>query len=75
MVEALAEGHDLCIGGDCFEMLLQTSAVVKVIPYVKVVTLYNNLYEINDFDAVFYANKTISNVRYSRGWHQSKKNS
>ena len=38
MVEALAEGHDLCIGGDCFEMLLQTSAVTKVIPYVKVVT-------------------------------------
>ncbi|KAF5792044.1 putative P-type Na(+) transporter [Helianthus annuus] len=36
MVEALAEGHDLCIGGDCFEMLLQTSAVVSVIPYVKV---------------------------------------
>lgn len=36
MVEALAEGHDLCIGGDCFEMLLQTSAVTKVIPYVKV---------------------------------------
>ncbi|XP_071710004.1 probable manganese-transporting ATPase PDR2 [Rutidosis leptorrhynchoides] len=36
MVEALAEGHDLCIGGDCFEMLLQTSAVAKVIPYVKV---------------------------------------
>nr|XP_043614815.1 probable manganese-transporting ATPase PDR2 [Erigeron canadensis]XP_043614816.1 probable manganese-transporting ATPase PDR2 [Erigeron canadensis] len=36
MVEALADGHDLCIGGDCFEMLLQTSAVEKVIPYVKV---------------------------------------
>ncbi|KAI3726103.1 hypothetical protein L1987_65900 [Smallanthus sonchifolius] len=36
MVEALAEGHDLCIGGDCFEMLLQTSAVANVIPYVKV---------------------------------------
>ncbi|KAK1433701.1 hypothetical protein QVD17_10616 [Tagetes erecta] len=36
MVEALAEGHDLCIGGDCFEMLLQTSAVSNVIPYVKV---------------------------------------
>lgn len=35
-VEALAEDHDLCVGGDCFEMLLQTSAVVKVIPYVKV---------------------------------------
>ncbi|KAI3500757.1 hypothetical protein L1887_36582 [Cichorium endivia] len=35
-VEALAEDHDLCIGGDCFEMLLQTSAVVKVIPFVKV---------------------------------------
>ncbi|KAL4581769.1 hypothetical protein LXL04_006297 [Taraxacum kok-saghyz] len=36
-VAALAEDHDLCIGGDCFEMLIQTSAVVKVIPHVKVV--------------------------------------
>ncbi|GJZ63189.1 probable manganese-transporting ATPase PDR2 [Tanacetum coccineum] len=35
MVEALAEGHDLCIGGDCFEMLMQTCAFVKVIPFVK----------------------------------------
>ncbi|XP_009354068.2 probable manganese-transporting ATPase PDR2 isoform X1 [Pyrus x bretschneideri] len=35
-VEALSETHDLCIGGDCFEMLLQTSAVIRVIPYVKV---------------------------------------
>ncbi|XP_059631979.1 probable manganese-transporting ATPase PDR2 [Cornus florida] len=35
-VEALSEAHDLCIGGDCFEMLLQNQAVLKVIPYVKV---------------------------------------
>ncbi|CAL8997942.1 unnamed protein product [Prunus brigantina] len=35
-VEALSESHDLCIGGDCFEMLQQTSAVIQVIPYVKV---------------------------------------
>ncbi|KAA8522607.1 hypothetical protein F0562_013032 [Nyssa sinensis] len=35
-VEALSEAHDLCIGGDCIEMLQQTSAVLKVIPYVKV---------------------------------------
>nr|GEU98185.1 probable manganese-transporting ATPase PDR2 [Tanacetum cinerariifolium] len=35
MVEALAEGHDLCLGGDCFEMLMQTCAFVKVIPFVK----------------------------------------
>ncbi|XP_076915651.1 putative manganese-transporting ATPase PDR2 isoform X2 [Bidens hawaiensis] len=35
-VEALTEGHDLCIGGDCFEMLLQTNSVANVIPYVKV---------------------------------------
>ncbi|XP_021888324.1 probable manganese-transporting ATPase PDR2 [Carica papaya] len=35
-VEALAETHDLCIGGDCIEMLQNTSAVVRVIPYVKV---------------------------------------
>ncbi|KAI3502428.1 hypothetical protein L1887_30497 [Cichorium endivia] len=34
-VGALAEDQDLCIGGDYFEILLQTSAVVKVIPYVK----------------------------------------
>ena len=36
-VEALAEAHDLCVGGDCIAMLQQTSAVIKVIPYVKVV--------------------------------------
>ncbi|OVA12160.1 Cation-transporting P-type ATPase [Macleaya cordata] len=35
-VEALSDTHDLCIGGDCFEMLQQTSAVLHVIPYVKV---------------------------------------
>ncbi|CAI0461155.1 unnamed protein product [Linum tenue] len=35
-VEALSETHDLCIGGDCIEMLQQSSAVLLVIPYVKV---------------------------------------
>ncbi|KAL0388189.1 UNVERIFIED_CONTAM: putative manganese-transporting ATPase PDR2, partial [Sesamum radiatum] len=35
-VEALSEAHDLCIGGDCMEMLQQTSSALKVIPYVKV---------------------------------------
>lgn len=35
-VEALSETYDLCIGGDCIEMLQQTSAVLRVIPYVKV---------------------------------------
>ncbi|KAL3502168.1 hypothetical protein ACH5RR_036617, partial [Cinchona calisaya] len=35
-IEALSETHDLCIGGDCVEMLQQTSAVHKVIPHVKV---------------------------------------
>ncbi|XP_022718455.1 probable manganese-transporting ATPase PDR2 isoform X5 [Durio zibethinus] len=35
-VEALTETHDLCIGGDCMEMLQQTSAVLRVIPFVKV---------------------------------------
>ncbi|KAH9781725.1 putative manganese-transporting ATPase PDR2 [Citrus sinensis] len=35
-VEGLTDAHDLCIGGDCFEMLQQTSAVLRVIPYVKV---------------------------------------
>nr|GEV55131.1 probable manganese-transporting ATPase PDR2 [Tanacetum cinerariifolium] len=35
MVEALAEGHELYIGGDCFEMLMQTYAFMKVIPFVK----------------------------------------
>ncbi|KAJ4779402.1 Cation-transporting ATPase [Rhynchospora pubera] len=35
-VEDLAESHDLCIGGDCFEMLQRTEAVIHVVPYVKV---------------------------------------
>ncbi|KAI4326187.1 hypothetical protein MLD38_031525 [Melastoma candidum] len=35
-VESLAESHDLCVGGDCIEMLQRTSAVLAVIPYVKV---------------------------------------
>ncbi|XP_078437712.1 phosphate deficiency response 2 [Wolffia australiana] len=35
-VDFLSESHDLCIGGDCFEMLLRTGAVLQVIPYVKV---------------------------------------
>ncbi|KAK1315965.1 putative cation-transporting ATPase [Acorus calamus] len=35
-VEGLSDSYDLCIGGDCFEMLQQTSAVLQVIPYVKV---------------------------------------
>ncbi|KAK1392069.1 putative manganese-transporting ATPase PDR2 [Heracleum sosnowskyi] len=35
-VGTLSEVHDLCIGGDCIEMLQQTSAVQSVIPYVKV---------------------------------------
>ncbi|KAK1401079.1 hypothetical protein POM88_000684 [Heracleum sosnowskyi] len=35
-VETLSEVHDLCIGGDCIEMLQQTSSVQSVIPYVKV---------------------------------------
>ncbi|KAK9156520.1 hypothetical protein Scep_003094 [Stephania cephalantha] len=35
-VETLSDTHDLCIGGDCFEMLHQTSAVLQVIPYAKV---------------------------------------
>ncbi|KAL3835729.1 hypothetical protein ACJIZ3_010465 [Penstemon smallii] len=35
-VDALSEDHDLCIGGDCIEMLQQSSATLKVIPYVKV---------------------------------------
>ncbi|KAK3027179.1 hypothetical protein RJ639_042445 [Escallonia herrerae] len=35
-VEALSESHDLCVGGDCVQMLQQTDAVLKVIPYVKV---------------------------------------
>ncbi|XP_072959274.1 probable manganese-transporting ATPase PDR2 [Typha angustifolia] len=35
-VEELSELHDLCIGGDCFEMLQRTEALLQVIPYVKV---------------------------------------
>ncbi|XP_043724441.1 probable manganese-transporting ATPase PDR2 [Telopea speciosissima] len=35
-VETLSDSYDLCIGGDCFEMLQQTNAVLQVIPYVKV---------------------------------------
>ncbi|XP_038988652.1 probable manganese-transporting ATPase PDR2 [Phoenix dactylifera] len=35
-VEELSDSHDLCIGGDCFEMLQRTEAVLKVIPYIKV---------------------------------------
>ncbi|KAF6151874.1 hypothetical protein GIB67_010448 [Kingdonia uniflora] len=35
-VEVLSVSHDLCIGGDSFEMLQQTSSVLQVIPYVKV---------------------------------------
>lgn len=38
-VESLSENHDLCIGGDCMEMLQQSSSTVKVIPYVKVAML------------------------------------
>ncbi|XP_068658397.1 probable manganese-transporting ATPase PDR2 [Aristolochia californica] len=35
-VDSLSDSYDLCIGGDCFEMLQQKSAVLKVIPFVKV---------------------------------------
>ncbi|KAJ8529363.1 hypothetical protein K7X08_036198 [Anisodus acutangulus] len=35
-VGALSEAYDLCIGGECIEMLQQTSTVHKVVPYVKV---------------------------------------
>ncbi|XP_014490216.1 probable manganese-transporting ATPase PDR2 isoform X1 [Vigna radiata var. radiata] len=35
-VESLSETHDLCVGGDCIEMLQQTSAHLLVIPHVKV---------------------------------------
>ncbi|CAI9775772.1 unnamed protein product [Fraxinus pennsylvanica] len=35
-VEALTEAYDLCIGGDCIEMLQKTSGILKVIPHVKV---------------------------------------
>lgn len=37
-VDALSQSHDLCIGGDCIEMLQQTSAVLQVVPYVKVIS-------------------------------------
>ncbi|KAG1327782.1 putative manganese-transporting ATPase PDR2 [Cocos nucifera] len=39
-VEALSDSHDLCIGGDCFEMLQRTEAVLKVIPYIKVARVF-----------------------------------
>ncbi|KAL2896530.1 putative manganese-transporting ATPase PDR2 [Bienertia sinuspersici] len=35
-VETLSETHDLCIGGDCFDMLQRTSAVLQVVPFIKV---------------------------------------
>ncbi|KAF2535826.1 hypothetical protein F2Q68_00018910 [Brassica cretica] len=35
-IETLAETHDLCIGGDSIEMLQATSAILLVIPFVKV---------------------------------------
>ncbi|XP_027354268.1 probable manganese-transporting ATPase PDR2 [Abrus precatorius] len=35
-VESLSETYDLCVGGDCIEMLQQTSAHLLVIPHVKV---------------------------------------
>uniref|UniRef100_A0A0E0PM94 Cation-transporting ATPase n=1 Tax=Oryza rufipogon TaxID=4529 RepID=A0A0E0PM94_ORYRU len=35
-VAAVSGSHDLCISGDCFEMLQRTDAVIQVIPYVKV---------------------------------------
>ena len=35
-VAVLSESHDLCINGDCFEMLQSTESVLQVIPYVKV---------------------------------------
>ncbi|XP_042388358.1 probable manganese-transporting ATPase PDR2 [Zingiber officinale] len=35
-VEQLSDSRDLCIGGDCFEMLQRSEAVFNVIPYVKV---------------------------------------
>ena len=37
-MESLSESHELCVGGDCFEMLQRTEAVLQVIPYVKVRT-------------------------------------
>lgn len=39
-VDSLSEAHDLCVGGDCFEMLQETNAVLKVIPYVKVLIFF-----------------------------------
>ncbi|XP_050205184.1 probable manganese-transporting ATPase PDR2 [Mercurialis annua] len=35
-VDSLSETHDLCIGGDCIAMLQQSSAILRVIPFVKV---------------------------------------
>ncbi|XP_038692618.1 probable manganese-transporting ATPase PDR2 isoform X2 [Tripterygium wilfordii] len=35
-VETLSETHDLCVGGDWIELLQQTSAALRVIPYAKV---------------------------------------
>lgn len=35
-VEALSDSRDLCISGDCLEMLQRTGAALQVIPYVKV---------------------------------------
>ncbi|KAL5203124.1 hypothetical protein ABZP36_014076 [Zizania latifolia] len=35
-VASISESHDLCISGDCFEMLQRTEAVLQVIPHVKV---------------------------------------
>ncbi|XP_043708473.1 probable manganese-transporting ATPase PDR2 isoform X2 [Telopea speciosissima] len=35
-VEALSCSYDLCIGGNCFEMLQQTNSILQVIPYAKV---------------------------------------
>uniref|UniRef100_A0A0E0L2C5 Cation-transporting ATPase n=2 Tax=Oryza punctata TaxID=4537 RepID=A0A0E0L2C5_ORYPU len=35
-VAVVSESHDLCISGDCFDMLQRTDAVIQVIPYVKV---------------------------------------
>ncbi|KAK3135708.1 hypothetical protein QOZ80_5BG0422460 [Eleusine coracana subsp. coracana] len=35
-VATLSESHDLCINGDCFEMLQRTQAILQVIPNVKI---------------------------------------
>lgn len=40
-IETLAETHDLCIGGDSIEMLQATAAVLRVIPFVKVIAPCN----------------------------------